>query len=196
MDLMKRRREMLAGIKSRLPKEYQEVEYVKALYESGKSYQTQCFVCTNLTFTGVTKIVCKFGVGAFSGNQQPMFIASHASGSTTPVSPYITVSQANGFSSISPKHYPGPFAGIIDTYTITSDGSIQNKYMRIGGWSDVQWTAEGMWYFVEVYDANGIVASFIPCYRKTDSKAGFYDIINNAFYSSDGQYDFVAGPKV
>ena len=81
-------------------------------------------------------------------------------------------------------------------FTITYSSGTQNN-LRIGGWSDKNWTAEGAYYFVNVYGANDEeIEKFIPCVRKSDNKAGFYGIISNSFFPSNGNEDFIAGPNV
>lgn len=37
---------------------------------------------------------------------------------------------------------------------------------------------------------------FIPCYRKTDSKPGMYDLVTNTFFTNAGTGEFTVGPRV
>lgn len=41
-----------------------------------------------------------------------------------------------------------------------------------------------------------LVAKYIPCYRLSDNKVGFYDVVNEKFWSSAGSGNFIAGPDV
>lgn len=41
-----------------------------------------------------------------------------------------------------------------------------------------------------------LIRDFIPCYRKSDDKPGYYDIVNNTFYTNAGTGEFVLGPNV
>lgn len=45
-------------------------------------------------------------------------------------------------------------------------------------------------------DNGSAVRNFIPCYRKSDSKKGMYDLITNNFYTSATDNNFIAGPDV
>lgn len=40
------------------------------------------------------------------------------------------------------------------------------------------------------------IASFVPCYRKVDSKPGMYDLISGKFFVNQGTGEFIAGPDV
>lgn len=46
------------------------------------------------------------------------------------------------------------------------------------------------------FDTGNIVLHFIPCYRKSDNKAGLYELVNNEFYPSEGTSDYIAGADV
>ena len=47
--------------------------------------------------------------------------------------------------------------------------------------------------FFKIKKQGKLVRYYIPCIRKSDSKAGFYDLINHTFNPSIGSVDFVAG---
>ena len=48
-------------------------------------------------------------------------------------------------------------------------------------------------YYFRIYKQNKLIRDYIPVVRKSDSKAGFYDLVNNTFNPSIGSRDFVAG---
>lgn len=50
--------------------------------------------------------------------------------------------------------------------------------------------------FLRLYDSNGDVAHFIPCYRKTDKVPGMYDIVRRQFFVNSGSGSFTVGPDV
>lgn len=41
-------------------------------------------------------------------------------------------------------------------------------------------------YSMKIYDDNTLVRYFIPCYRRSDTTVGLYDIVNGVFYTSQG----------
>lgn len=58
----------------------------------------------------------------------------------------------------------------------------------------------GIWkYFVfEVFDnqTNAVIADYVPCYRKSDSEPGMYDLVSKTFYTNQGTGEFLVGPDV
>ena len=38
--------------------------------------------------------------------------------------------------------------------------------------------------------------NFIPCYRKSDTKPGMYDLVTKTFFTNAGTGEFICGPKV
>lgn len=51
---------------------------------------------------------------------------------------------------------------------------------------------EQEWYYFDVYDANGLVASLKPCVRVSDNVVGMYDIVRNQFLSSANSNPFTS----
>lgn len=52
-------------------------------------------------------------------------------------------------------------------------------------------------YYLKIWDGNGVLAlDYVPCIRKSDNVAGFYDMANNVFHKSDNANDFTAGEEI
>ena len=51
-------------------------------------------------------------------------------------------------------------------------------------------------YDCKIFNNNNKIYELIPCYRKTDKIAGMYDIINNVFYTNAGTGSFSVGNAV
>ena len=51
-------------------------------------------------------------------------------------------------------------------------------------------SAEGNLYRMTIKENDVIVRDYIPCYRKSDSKPGLYDIVNKQFYTNAGSGEF------
>jgi len=47
-----------------------------------------------------------------------------------------------------------------------------------------------------MWNGDSLERNFVPCERRSDGKAGLYDLVNSVFYVSDGTSDFVAGPEL
>lgn len=50
--------------------------------------------------------------------------------------------------------------------------------------------AQGNLYRMTIKENDAIVRDYIPCYRKSDSKPGLYDIVNKKFYTNAGSGEF------
>lgn len=48
----------------------------------------------------------------------------------------------------------------------------------------------------KITDDNNLVRDFIPCYRKSDNEIGMYDVINDVFYTNQGTGTFTKGADV
>lgn len=51
-------------------------------------------------------------------------------------------------------------------------------------------TGTAKWYYVKIRSNGDLVRWYVPCYRKSDNAAGFYDMVNHTFNTSDGKVPF------
>lgn len=51
-------------------------------------------------------------------------------------------------------------------------------------------------YSFKMYDNNTLTRDMIPCYRKSDTEIGLYDLVNDVFYTNQGTGIFYKGPDV
>lgn len=65
-------------------------------------------------------------------------------------------------------------------------------FARNGGSANIS----GRIYAFEIYEGSTLVRNFIPCYRKEDNVAGFYDMVNGVFYQNAGTGTFIKGNDV
>lgn len=56
--------------------------------------------------------------------------------------------------------------------------------------------AKCRFYALNIYDNGTLIREFVPCYRKADKVAGFYDFLNGVFYTNKGTGSFVVGTDV
>lgn len=52
---------------------------------------------------------------------------------------------------------------------------------------------EGNIYSCKLYNNNTLIRDFIPCYRNSDNEVGLYDLVNDVFYTNDGEGSFTFG---
>lgn len=51
-------------------------------------------------------------------------------------------------------------------------------------------------YFCKLWDNNTLVRNFIPCIRKSDNKAGMYDLVTATFFTNAGTGEFLYGELI
>ena len=56
--------------------------------------------------------------------------------------------------------------------------------------------AEGRLYWMTMSYGGSPIRNFVPCYRKSDSEVGLYDLVNNQFYYNQGNGTLYAGPSI
>lgn len=91
------------------------------------------------------------------------------------------------------------------TTTGTADAGVNamflfnlNKATTAGGATpDTSWINMKL-YGCKIWDDNGttLVRDFIPAMRKSDSKIGLYDAVNDAFYINAGSGEFLTSPEI
>jgi hypothetical protein len=55
---------------------------------------------------------------------------------------------------------------------------------------------KGKIFYFKYYNNNNLVRNFVPCYRKADNVAGLYDLVNGVFYTNAGTGTFIVGGNV
>ena len=198
------------GGKSRLPNAYQEAEYLESTGTQGfltgvyfKPYTTIHveFMWTALTqdkdiigaeggtngfaifincFNGKNRLVIKtansnmLSSDSFSANIKYVADVIGWSAGTTV---FFNGGQWNTLGSITTTNYP------LQLFGRNASGSLNNRpSCRI--------------YNCTIMDGSTLVRNFVPCYRKSDSVAGMYDLVNDLFYTNEGTGSFIVGADV
>ena len=191
---------------SRLPKGYQEVEYIES---SGTQYIDTGYKPTSNNL----RVVCDFEYTAdhsassvfgsessghysivpwgapdfYVGSSKQLLTQTtalntkyaldvHANAGTLTVSLNGTTNSASYSGSILTTVNMGIFCNII--------AGVANQFcsMRL--------------YAMSIYDNGELVRNFVPCYRNSDHAAGLYDLSNNVFYANAGRGIFAVGSNV
>jgi len=168
----------------RLPKEYREVKYIES-----KATAT-CDVNYGLTLAAKTAScglvrMANSGEAAFAGvnkngGNYDVFFAQNVLrhwGGTKLISPTSGTQIAIGEYAEIQFYVTGS-----STYIFSYNGS-SNFFI-------------GKIYYFNVKDGDNLVIDLVPCYRKADHVAGFYDLINDEFYTTINSDPFYAGPAV
>lgn len=213
--MQSRRALMMGQKKSRLPKEYQEVEYLESTgtqWINTNLYADQNF-SINLTFQAVV-----------SGGPQ-MFFGARDNGTGSYANSFIGGIATSGY-------FYGQFGTNGTTLsTVYSDTNKHVYFMSRDGWyldtvmfrTFDQSAFKGRYPVLVFAGSNGEYTNYshcrvfdlllssagvpilnlIPCYRKSDNKPGMYDLCgsicpltNSPFYVNAGTGEFLVGPEV
>lgn len=86
---------------------------------------------------------------------------------------------------------------VIDWTTVVSNMEMSNRSYT-SNWNvfcQVYWTTftrywEYKLWYLKIYHWSTLVRDFVPCYRKSDSVIGLYDLVNDTFYTNAGTWTF------
>lgn len=197
-----------------LPSAYQQVEYIAAAaavlayFDLKIAFDTAAKICMTYYHAGANQI---FGAAENSGKLRFMMSASNPTvmsyyGSTG--SKYITntlTAVQNAFNTTEFSLKPGQLltenftsgqTGKMTTqasYTMSSNlylfGQMYNGSVRVNGVRRIK--------EFKYWDKNDeLICDLVPCYRKSDSVIGMYDLVRNIFFTSEGTGAFTKGANV
>ena len=182
----------------RLPQEYQEVEYLKG---SGTQYiDTGVMVDNTSKFLGTE---LEFQIVTLSATNVSMVCGAVLTvGSSTYTRLQCIVNNGvlfanGGFSFSDTDFYQKVKATYTDATTALNIGKTFLLFARNRSTASVQtvYSTIKMFSCAIKYDGQ-IVRNFIPCYRKSDSKPGMYDLVTETFYTNSGIGEFTVGANV
>lgn len=191
---------------SRLPAEFQEVEYIESsgtqYIDSGYCLKQNVYLKTNIQFTsttnnqlngvysGATNYRLQFGITNYKffigiGNETEEY-------SNPDTNKHLfEINLAN-------KQY-GIDSNLTTDSTITIEDTTKNilLFAFLNGYSnEPNYFCSQKMYDLQIYDNNVLVRNFIPCYRKADNEIGLYDLVNGVFYTNAGTGTFTKGGNV
>lgn len=217
MDLMGIRRRLMCMQTTRLPKEYQEVEWIESTGEQ--------WIDTNILGNAGIKIECRMGWANNKPNNHQLFgsrktndatrffITSYggidfAHGRDLPIETVINARQL--FDLVyDTTLYTGQNTSFLFKYSVDGvEGSTNvmpiNTELNIYlfGTNRTSYTTEKFIYPVIfagmiITDSNGgELFNGIPCYRKSDGEIGIYDLVTDTFLTNQGTGTFLKGADV
>lgn len=88
------------------------------------------------------------------------------------------------------------------SYTFTTPSSLtifgmkeytsSNEYVLSNDTVDIRYSSAKLYLF-EIYEDDELEMQLVPCYRKSDIRAGLYDTVNNVFYPSSTATQLTSG---
>lgn len=222
-EIIERRRALMAVKKSRLPAEYQEVEWIGC---NGNQY-----IQTNHVIGIPSTILCKVGFMTKNAGtmDRPVVWLRNADSATNPQSTYkfpnvcrgkieiagYGINNISAFTSQDNEKIEMVFdyknrSQIIKrnganglTYANASPTEASIKPIRImrsdklndSSASNQSVFSGRLYYFY--FNQNGTaVFDMVPCYRKSDEEIGMYDLVSKTFYTNAGSGSFTKGENV
>ena len=210
-----------AGKRNRLPREYQEVEYLANFFIDTNAGQ---YINVGTTTSANRKVI--WDLQRYQSSRQLMIQGN--GGSTTGVLYSFRADNALGYFSFVFPNYTVRTSIPIDTerhlitidntnktysidneigsYSLTlSGGTYMERLFAYAQLSSINHNYDflGAIYSAKYYDSDVLVRDFVPCYRKIDNKPGMYDLCgsicplsNSPFYINAGNGEFLVGPDV
>ena len=191
---MSRRRALIGSAGSpsgRIPAEYQEVEWIGT---NGQQNTNTATIDTG--FVPKTNPRAVFDVASADGNLYPFGFNDVVASPTWIIYGGLkyykwgTTSNTTGLGTNTPWHWYHFDAGsklIVDNVQKadkgTADWSANSKSVRI-----MSTAGNSNCKFKEIflYDGNSLKMDLVPCYRKSDNRIGFFDLIGNQFLTNMG----------
>lgn len=181
-----------------LPNNYTPIEYVTINNDSTNSYLNS--INTNTLFNNATKI--EFTINSTDTVSNIVLVSGYSS-STTRAYPCVLGSSSyvapSSFTTatLTPSNITRSQVsdGTTRTFTLNFNTSSTNP-ISFGSWQDSGWSRTINWYSFKIWNGNVMVKNFVPAKRNSDSVFGFYDTINNVFYTNAGTGNFTGGNEI
>lgn len=215
-ELMRRRRALMGMQKSggRLPAEYQEVEYIDG--HNGPAIDTGISATIDTVLKFCFKRTADVSYAnpypAMFGSIAPKYVMSYRAnfdfdnvyisiGGMTDKQPNPQTDFSSGFHDIEISSTAYKVDGVTTASyaqpTFTPD---PNGKIYVFGRCSTSYTLErqcsGQFKYFQIYQGGLLVCDLVPCYRKSDSVVGMYDLVAQAFRTNIGIGTFTKGGNI
>lgn len=211
MGMMEIRRRIILGENNsgKIPKEYQEVEYIES--GNGDAYIITDCITDNMvgarwgcSFVGSIPSMekCVFGwLG--SGSEQGFYADFYGSKF------YGAVLNSRYRNKIGITHdikydcYMDGFTLNIGDYTQSPEYTGSSNVPSNMGIFCANKNGEPFWiasnmrlYYLKIYSGDTVIANYVPCYRRSDGEIGMYEVKSGRFYKNKGNGSFTKGKEI
>lgn len=185
----------------RLPKEYQEVEYIQSdgnqyiitnIYPNGQTGVEVCMgeVLNNSVLFGAYNTTWTTGFGMYCNTNYDFWYHYYSNNQINKRPPTKFVLNFNkGKTTID---------GIV--YASVAEKTFNVSYLlylfcgNMGG--SIEQRTKCKLYYAKIYANDTLESEYIPCYRKSDGEIGLYDIVQQEFKQNNGSGRFTKGGDV
>lgn len=191
-----------------LPIEYQQVEYIES---TGTQYINTRFIPNSNTSIEMkvanlaTTTACLYCARGASGFQDNTYTAFLMDGMNLRLDYYnasyddiFTATNETAYVYKQEKNLIYVNGELVKTLENSTFASQYNMYLMAShqGGSSIRNIATAKLYYCKIWNGDILVREMIPCYRKSDSEAGLYDLVEGTFYTNAGTEDFRIGKEI
>ena len=187
---------------ARLPKEYQEVEYIESTgtqyIDTGISSTRYITAHLDMQFTEYSSssmiiIAWSTGAGRWFG-KGGLNTYSSGDGAVSDVDALLRKEIEVFFT-------PSTTGFTIDgvTYSKAVTSSKSTGYTMFAGWNSkngISYYSKAKLYKATIKENETTIMDLVPCYRKSDKVAGLYDTVSDVFYTNAGTGEFNVGADI
>ena len=210
------------GSSPRLPSAYQEVEYIQtdgnAYIDTGYHFTTDCIWHLKVYRPSTAYQWNLMGVREGSDARQMYirgaqnlniaFVGTKTNGTYALGGNYPSSTTDKWFELMVRFSSTAGNSGMIDIpnvmgwYSVSGQSAVtfENSllFLAINNNGTIDKSAGNRGAFLKIYDGSSytLVRDFVPCYRKSDSVIGMYDLVNDVFYTNAGSGSFTKGNDV
>lgn len=189
----------------RLPKEYQEVEYIQS---NGNQY-----IDTGINGNAIGEYEIKLNALGSEAHGWEQYFAGdrNTQYSTGKLYSSSQILVYQGFPTGGPDMQMGSLSDTLEIKVlretgITSNGTYKSQY------SGAPWGTLTFWvfnshsepslgasmklYYLKMYSNGTLSRDFVPCYRKSDNVIGLYDLVSKTFFTNAGTGNFIKGDDI
>lgn len=188
-----------------LPPEYQQVEYICG---------NTCYINPNISNQIPIEFECEAksyngGAGYILGSYEQgarFFVQLFTSAGKTAIGYGGTYASGNSISrqtyyKISGTIHDGSqtlFINDVQYINSTMTGAPRTRSIYLFGCNSVDGTStfNGEMKYLRIWSNNTLLFNGIPCYRKSDNRAGFYDTVSGQLFETSSTGNFGVGPAV
>lgn len=194
---------------SRLPSEYQQVEYIESTgtqyidtginqvtprteieidFKITQSKEYQALYCSRVNAVQITRTLFITNLGGFRNDV----------GSQRVVGKQLSLETMYNLQSTKTDLILND--EIIDSYNLNA--TIDRKLTLLNSYDVIKQEMSPIYgacvkvYKCKIFEDGIVIRDFIPCYRKTDNVIGLYDLVNDVFYTNAGTGTFLKGANV
>jgi hypothetical protein len=188
-----------------LPSKYQQVEYIQSTgtqYINTEVYGTEhTDFDLEFQFTSVNKAWQQLFAGDLNSGYSPKLYTQNTYLSQlaiySGVNNYIIYNIDTSIKHILEVSGQSIYLDGVKKLTVArKTGTSELPYWIFNSASEPTLYANMRLYKLTMYENNVKIREFIPCYRKSDTEIGLYDLVEKIFYTNDGSGTFVKGADV